>query len=147
MSMTMMFDSDAEIASEKIGAELEEKNESAAILQRSFPFFRWKMTRKTRAVAREGSSRRAKSWARYERILGEVGRGNKSRFRKVKSAKLGSRKRRWSFRIFRLRIKWVSPRTLITRLRDAYVNMMIDLSSNGRMSDIARAHPWTFTTS
>ncbi|CAM6085964.1 unnamed protein product [Calypogeia fissa] len=69
----------------------------------------------------------------YEQIdkRGFVGRKD-FRKKKPKVQRLGSKsKRSWGFKLPKIRIRIVSPLRLLAKLRDAYVNMMMNFASKG----------------
>ncbi|BFI37033.1 hypothetical protein MARPO_0010s0032 [Marchantia polymorpha] len=68
----------------------------------------------------------------YERINR---RGGKGRPVKVKTERLG--KRSWRFKMPKIKIRILSPITLLARLRDAYVRMMMNIAGRGRMPGLA----------
>ncbi|GLJ09532.1 hypothetical protein SUGI_0111280 [Cryptomeria japonica] len=64
---------------------------------------------------------------RYERLDSSC----RSR-RRLRIAKIGKRKKKfWSFRLVpKLKLKWLDPKLLLAKLRDGYVNMMLNLADS-----------------
>lgn len=60
----------------------------------------------------------------YERINRRPGKG-----RTVKTERMG--RRSWRFKMPKIKVKIISPISLLARLRDAYVRMMMNLAQRG----------------